>query len=1066
MTPPISSTGNAIGRALVSTINSSLCIQKLFSSIFVYSLRCTYVNTTSVPRQRPSASPYHTTTQATGNTQDGETLLDSTPPATGRGGKELRFRRIPSLCRTSAKGAPIWSCRTTTQDTGNITQEGEIPHADKSPASGRRKGRELRIRRVPQLSRTKAKARRVTPSTNLIVALRLIGQLHALPRQPHKKLDLSFGPAWRRLPQQKVSAMISRKPSRKSCDPQPIRGEADPTLELSLPRILAIYLIDLHPLLDQDSTGYDNEHCSPTLDARISGIFSDQNVAYLAQRGFDATDVMTWAWILSARTTDQALSRLFAIVSCRFPERSAREAIPTFVFLFLLRREHMSAKNLKLCLIHAWDRLENRTTLDRRLGEAMKSKLCYQGKGGSLDADVQPPSKMDEKTVTVMIIRLLRHARQVWVPSVVDISRMISKHIYGSRTVSQAGALGEKAAARLTHFYNRVLSLLSLPPPLDPYLSIPYRQRAQFHLINRMTQFSPPLPINKEGYLAVARVQAAHRKTANERQWAELKSKSWPPWIEEKTGLDTEKGVEHGTSRAKEALTRMKEAGYTPGTWGKVVDIFAGWDTDGSPTIQTRAQFSKKPREEDIWAARIKSTRTANEAWACFLTWCDERLPPSRGVYFAMMEKLVYEKERERGRVVPEGRAKTERSGKPALPGDGKEVFPEPVSPKEAIHLRSQPPSVNFLYGRMRQDGINPTGRFLEFLVSHAESIKIGLDYLSTVWRNFGKKMAFTLAQPDLAEQPWNSTGNVLLRNMTDQTFTALIHLLCRFPRPWGGPVKKPLVHAFRLLLLRRPKYRPAWNTLLAAFAKEKPALADPKKTRGSSHDTLTWELMVQLVNQMKMLDLAIDGQGFLFLCVKLETTILALLKPGKPIPTLTGDEAECVPENALRFIKSTFQELVGSVVGLKLEQQVSLDPDIGLLGETDERLPLPSLLAIPHPSEIHAYVRVLGLLQEHEELLALFHWMAKHSSELDVVANESNNGRRIRRRAVVAARVFLEPSYWEKVSCKPGKGDAHILEQVKMVVESMESWGGWPSDDEVAAYIKVGRKTNRLPGK
>jgi hypothetical protein len=861
-----------------------------------------------------------------------------------------------------------------------------------------------------------------------------------------------------------VRAIVSRKSGRGDYDPQPIRNETDLTLELSLPRILATYLIDLHQLLGPDSTEHGYNDCNPTLDARLSGVFGNQTIVYLSQRGFDAADVMTWAWILSSATTDQALSRLFAIIGCCFPKRSARETIPTFVFLFLLRREHMSTKSLKLCLIHAWDRLENRTTLvpDRVPHDVIKPKPDQENRQ-ALGIDLQSPSKMDEKTITVMVIRLLRHARQVWVPSVVEISRMISKHICGCRTANRAETLNEKTAARLTLFYNRALSLLALPPPLDPYLSIPYRQRAQFHLINQMIQFNPPLPINKEGYLAVARVQLAHRKTIKERQWAELKSKSWPPWIEEKTGLDTEKGSEHGISRAREALTRMKEAGYAPGIWGKVLDIFAGWDTDGSPTIQTRAQFSKKPREEDIWAARIKSTRTANEAWACFLSWCDERLRPSSDVYFAIMEKLIYAKVREKMRATPAGRARANLSRGSALPGDGKEVLPEPVSPKEAIHLRSPPPSVDLLYNRMCRDGIYPTGRFLDFLVSHAKSIKTGLDYLSTLWRNLGKDMAFALAHPDLTEQPWNSTGNVLLRNMTDQTFTALLQLLCRFPRPRGGPIKKPLVHAFKLLLLRRPKYRPAWNTLLAALAKEKPALMDLSKTPGNPHNISTWELMMQLVGQMKTLDLTIDRRGFLLLCIKLEAMVLALLKRRKSTPTLVGDKTEGILGNASKFVKSSFQELVGTDIGLELEREELLDPDVSLLGGTDDDLQLPSLLTTPHPSEIHAYVRVLGLLQEYEELLALFHWMVKHSPELDTIADESSNGWRIRRRAIVAARVFLESS-WEQVSYKPRKADTHTLEQVKMAVESIESWGGWPSDEEVAAYIKVGKKISRLP--
>jgi hypothetical protein len=877
--------------------------------------------------------------------------------------------------------------------------------------------------------------------------------------------------------------------------------------------------MNLYPLLDQISVSTHREHSGSQLEARISEVFSNQSVAYLAQRGFDAADVMTWAWILTSRTAEQALLRLFTAVSCRFPRCTIQEAIPTFVFLFLLRRKHIPAKSLKLCLIHAWDRLENRTTglsaitLDRKIDEFTKPKPWHRGRRRPPGAHVQARSQMDEKSTTVMIIRLLRHARRVWTASLVDVSKMISGHVNGSGAASEslkAEALNGKTAARLTLFYNRALSLLSMPSSVNPFLSIPYHQRAQFHLIERMAEFNPPLPINEEGYRAVVRVQLAHRKTSRERQWAELKSKSWPPWKEEKTGLDAEKGIEHGTSRAKEVLTRMKEAGYAPGNWGKVVDIFAGWDTDGSPTIQTRTQLSKvSHREEDIWAARIRSTRTANEAWACFLAHCDDRLPPSEEIYHAMFEKIIYEEKRKRtGSVGAVSFSHHAASGPEAcyLPGDGKEVFPEPISPNEAVYVRSQLPSVSDLYDQMYRDGIRPAGRFLELLVSHAESIEAGLKYLSP-WGNCGSEMFHSLMSSNLADEPRNSPANILLESVPEHTFTAFIKLLCRFPlsrypvtitpypntpdsspavpsycrsRLIGKPTRSsvsPVGLAFRLMLLRRPKYRPPWNTLLSALAQPKLALTGPDATSIMGnlwylHDTLPWVLMVQLVNQMKSLDLVIDGQGFLALCVGLEKAVLACLKARESTFPLIRCEAEGVLENTPGFLKSIFRDLVGANMELGLERAEPLSSSTDPPSEVDKYLQLPSLLTVPGPVQLHAYIRVLGILQDYEELLALVHWMAKFSPELDIVIDETRNGRKMLRRAIVAARVFLELSWKRKeagediddgtalswTSRKSKGAHAHIHEKLKAIVESVGSWGGWPRDDEVSFYCKRGR--------
>ncbi|KAH0566377.1 hypothetical protein GP486_000235 [Trichoglossum hirsutum] len=880
--------------------------------------------------------------------------------------------------------------------------------------------------------------------------------------------------------------------------------------------------MNLYPLLDQRSVPARREHSSLQLDAQILEVFSNENVAYLARRGFDAADVMTWAWILTGRTAEQALLRLFTVVSCQFPRRSAQEAIPAFIFLFLLRRKHIPAKSLKLCLIHAWDRLGNRATglsaitSDEKLDELLKLRPWHQTRWRPPEAHVRACSQMDEKSVMVMIIRLLRHARRVWTASLVSISKMISRHVNGSGAASDsvnAETLNGKKAARLTLFYNRALSLLSMPSSVNPFLSTPYHQRAQFHLIERMAEFNPPLPINKEGYRAVVRVQLAHRKTPRERQWAELKSKSWPPWKEEKTGLDAEKGIEHGISRAKEALTRMKEAGYAPGTWGKVVDIFAGWDTDGSPTIQTRTQLPKVPnKEEDIWAARIRSTRTANEAWACFLARCDDRLPPSEEIYHAMFEKIIYEEKRKRKGSMGEVRTSHHAAPDPEtryLPGDGKEVFPEPISPNEAIYVRSQLPSVSDLYDQMYRDGILPAGRFLELLISHAESIEVGLKYLSP-WGNFGSEVFHSLMSSDLANKPGDSPANILLKGMPEHTFTAFIKLLCRFPlsrypvtvtpypdKPDSSPaapsyrqsrlIGRPTRNsassvglAFRLMLLRRPKYRPPWNALLSALAQPKLALTGPDAAiivgnLRYSHDTLPWELMVQLVNQMKSLDLVIDGQGFLTLCVGLERAISACLKARKPASPLIRCEAEGVLENTPNFLKSVFRDLVGADAGLGLERREPPSSSADPPDEADRYLQLPSLLVVPSPVQLHAYIRVLGILQDHEELLALMHWMAKFSPELDTVTDETSNGRKMLRRAIVAARVFLELSWKGKDvrediedGTAPGwtlhisrEADAHIHEQVKAIVESVGSWGGWPRDDEVSSYCKRGRFPN-----
>jgi hypothetical protein len=76
-------------------------------------------------------------------------------------------------------------------------------------------------------------------------------------------------------------------------------------------------------------------------------------------------------------------------------------------------------------------------------------------------------------------------------------------------------------------------------------------------------------------------------------------------------------------------------------------------------------------------------------------------------------------------------------------------------------------------------------------------------------------------------------------------------------------------------------------------------------------------------------------------------------------------------------------------------------------------------------------------------------------------------------RRTIVAARAFLERSWLpatSNVDCdleddKPEvlkrlearASDAQI-EEARALVESVEAWGGWPSDGEVGVYCREGR--------
>lgn len=986
-----------------------------------------------------------------------------------------------------------------------------------------------------------------TPSQDLIAALAAAKCLHAIPKAYPNMTDLSF-----------ISPRVLwQKPrprtlSRRKGEGGVLRSTkvASSQTKLSLQVLLANYIRTIDPLMQHEESVGGAYELTTSLDEAISNLYTDDVTTFLESKGYGVEDLMSWAWIITAASPERAALRL-TVLSHRnsLPERPVRE-VPTFVFLFLLRRPRLTARALKLLLLHGWNKLTGRRVRGGvessllELNEAVKPDLWSIRRWKEKDSIVDPKARMDETTTMIMIVRLLRHARVLWPPAIVSIAGMISAHIDGSgsrpREFSIA-VLSERTAARLTFLYNRALSLISVPSSLDPFHSLAYHQRAQFNLLKRMTEFEPALAVNREGYRAITRVQVAHRKTVIERQWALMKSKSWPPWKEEKLGLDVEKGIEDGISRASESLSRSKEAGYPDLMWERAAHIAAGWDTDRSPTIQTRTLLRRPPRirrlrsvsakgqdsgslEEKntyVWASRIRATRTVEEAWACFLATQDEHMPPSQDVYFAMFEKLVFKNRLERRQPSTEKQG-YRIPGSPEdthLPGDGKEVYLAPVFPQEATYTRSQPPSLGDLFDRMIEDGIQPAGRCLAFLVGHARSPGDGFKYLRS--SSLSTRAVTALTIPDVGVARYYVAD---LKSLPDYIFAAVIRLLSRFASSVAPTVSQkradtncsdaiirrsrrrikndhqvrisPLLHAFRLMILRRPEYRPPWNSLLSALARPGVMIASSHQdVTPASADVTAWKIMVDVTREMHAASLDLDSQGFQIMCIGLEKAIIAsqqklrknsspeILPVAEPGESNLGSEAS--PRFQLRkdaeevlnegpvFIKAAFWRLVGldSLRGAS-ESRLS-GPARPMLGHADQIEPLtllPRTLSVVGPSHLHAYIRVLGLVRDYDTLLALLRWMANFAPELHAVTDEARNGRRLLRRSLVALRVFLERSwvFMERDDDEEEEDDdseesldgapEHVMQQVYEILEGVEGWGGWPTDEEVAAYCRKGR--------
>ena len=234
-------------------------------------------------------------------------------------------------------------------------------------------------------------------------------------------------------------------------------------------------------------------------------------------------------------------------------------------------------------IVHAWDRLEGRMVSRSMQASTPSNTSTSQQK--CLQSSSASHRPISEHTIVVMVIRFLRHARNVLPEACVSITAMLTKHVNGQRSGSPTASRKPPPIARLTFLYNSMLSLLALPSSVSPFLSTSAQQRAQYNILRTMNEFDPPLAIDREGYRAVIRVQIANKKTSQERDWAYLKARSWPPWKEDKDGNDVEKGPEYGMSQASQVMKQLEEAGYAVHPWELSADILAGWDTDRSPYV-------------------------------------------------------------------------------------------------------------------------------------------------------------------------------------------------------------------------------------------------------------------------------------------------------------------------------------------------------------------------------------------------------------------------------------------------------------------------------------------------
>ncbi|EXJ94699.1 hypothetical protein A1O1_03096 [Capronia coronata CBS 617.96] len=571
-----------------------------------------------------------------------------------------------------------------------------------------------------------------------------------------------------------------------------------------LRKLVLDYLRKIEPAIRDPSVDWDSAELEDVLAQNLRSTFDTVSLEVLATTGFDVADVASWSWIFSSQTVDLAVQRYTLLVEDL--RRSQKPAMPKFVLLQLLRAHSISNFALKEIIKSILAELKTSQETKQYSGWGWITRVC-------------------------LIVRLLRHARRVAPDCLGDISLIIG-HLFSDYYGAER-PLARLESSRLTHVFNRFLTLIALTPAKTPFNAYQQQQNAQLALVRLMVAFEPQLPITREGYRALITVQLLHRKTKHERIWAEAKAPSWPPWRQIRSGIEQDLEYPGKESRVMKLLGRMNEAGYVHGEWEKSAAVLAGWDTDKSPTIQTRSILTRpsrpwktSPRRTNasegpaLWAARIRATRSRREAWASFCAY-EKSTDPSRVQYlpyFAMLEKLLVQT------VTTDS-----QYGAAYTPGDVKEVFEDSVNPRDLIYIERDVPSAEEFYQHMLRMGVKPGGSILSGLLKSAPNISAGFSYIQdSRWDELTKRVLRHAGDysPTVIRQT--------LSTVPDHTLAALIGLLSRHGfedepefrstgestfggsnRPRANETTTPFAYAWELLNVGRSTNPRLWNALL-----------------------------------------------------------------------------------------------------------------------------------------------------------------------------------------------------------------------------------------------------------
>ena len=714
----------------------------------------------------------------------------------------------------------------------------------------------------------------------------------------------------------------------------------------------------------------------------------------LASQGWDEEKLDHVVWILSAKTADARIERF---VSSNAPK-------PLFLTKVLVQSDQYI-----------------------RNPESLRAMIDYiQRVHTSYAEDVHPSAKLRTNDFVQLLTRLIRHAQRLSPSAVEDLGDLTrwyiqSIHLEPPVNGNQYDSNGYYKRCRV---FNYALDLFSRPAPMQPLLNREFSWRSQCLLLHMSDTMARPLVIEKTSYRAIRKVLIGLKKSTAERWVAMRYSKSWPPYRQDFDGHDAKRTHLDDQSRSVKAGSLMTAAGYAEDDYDRALGALGGM-TLGSPTVQTRSQPPKEWRNDEsrqnfytMWAMKIRSTRNAQEAWRQFNTFTDTE--PNLQIYAEMFMKI--QPSRARVEAIPQCYAGDAREASPIHEGN--------LSEYELARLN--PPTVGDLYSRMMHHEIRPGGTCLRHLVSIADTVEQGLDYLRD-----------SLIDPEAVSQLRVGATRLdygVLKRIPLLVFSSYIHLLCnKQPNRGRGEYRQNRAfgelryvrHAIELVKTRlRPNtsewafFRPAWQMICKALSRPYVAVLGGSEL-GNAREALHMFLEFQELAERAI---GPDLEIFIYLCRALQKVLILQYPDGMPTQ---NDELMGEAHRRMTGIFGKFSSHVAQ-------------PDTRLFQSIG-------------PVHLHTYMRTLAICGDEEKMTNLMDWTLRNKSYFDSEMERIGKGQSMLAKTLCAFEAFTRMREDQR---------AHLN-------TLLQDWR-WPTPEEVQDYVeadttgisqKLYEQANGMPG-